>query len=440
MFFWQIIIRITTMSMKGGGGGQESSDVFFIVVLASILAVYFLLSNNFHIIAFFWKILRLIELGLFSWMPDWVPFYGKLEIGEVFNWLLNQPFRDIMPETVTMVDQRFGRWFSWIPASVMIYFGVKHVINSDKKTNIFSVDSLLKKSKPIYENIGNLVDVDPSKLELLYKRNKKETVEFGMALSPADFSLLSPPLGLEEEAKRDSSFQRSIWDGEDDFDHDLAERAFKAQLGKRYTGYDNLTKTEKKLYDFLASKMTFVADEMIVLTEAHVQSILGLSQKIKQDELTDEEKKLYKKLTSYLENKAKKKKVKNLKDVAMPDVSELERLIMSRDFEGQYKRIAAERVIRKHSFVRVGLMSMLEEARNGGVVSTTEFRWLKGEDRCLWYCMSTIGRRVSFSESGGCFAHWLIEKQIGRPLPQPEVTEAVEALFKALKLDVVVDA
>ncbi|MND12162.1 hypothetical protein D3C87_378560 [compost metagenome] len=431
------------MSAKGGGGnGADSGDIFIIVLMVAIFGVIFLLQQNFFIIAFFWKVLRLIELGMFSWIPDWVPGYGSLEIGSTFKWLLNTPFRDIMPDSVSMVDKHLGKWFSWIPASIMIYLGVRQIMRSDKKTNIYTVDSLLKKSEPLFNNIGPLVDTDPAKLELIYKRNKKETVEYGMALSPADFALLSPPLGLEEQAKHNTAYQRAIWDGDEDFDHDLAERAFKAQLGKHYTGYSNFSAPEKKLYDFLASKVTFVVDDMIPLAEKLIGSIIGTSPLIKDVDMSDEELKLYKKLENHLagkENKKSKKKTSSpIKE--MMDISDIEAIIMSSDFEKQFKLIAAERVMKRHSFVRVGLMSMLEEARDGGVVSTTEFRWLKGADRGLWYCMSTIGRRVSFSEAGGCFAHWLIERQIGRPLPQPEVTEAVEALFKALKLDVMIDS
>lgn len=422
----------------GGGGNSDSSDVFFIVLLAAIFAFYMLLSHNFFVIAFVWKVVKLIEFGIFSWMPDWVPFYGNLEIGGVFKWLLSTPFRDIMSDSVTAVDQRFVKWFSWIPAIIMIHFGIKHIRESDKKTHIFSVNSILKKSKSIYPGIDNLDETDPSQIELLYKRNKPETIEYGMGLSPSDFARLSPPLGLEEEAKRNSLFNTSIWDGEESFDDDLAERAFKAQLGRPYTGYQNMNDTEKRVYDYLTSKITFVAEEMLVLTERLYSSILGIGEPISKDELSDEENNYYNKLAAYIEKKQSKKKNKkeNLKEVEMPDISVIEKMIMSKEFEDQLKRIASERVIKKHFYIRVGLMSMLEEARNGGIVTTTEFRWLKGKDRCLWYCMSTIGRRVSFCESGGCFAHWLIEKQIGRPLAQPEVTEAKEALFKALKLDV----
>lgn len=98
------------------------------------------------------------------------------------------------------------------------------------------------------------------------------------------------------------------------------------------------------------------------------------------------------------------------------------------------KEQTAHEIFNRHAFVRTGLMSMLEEARGGGVVACLEFRWLKYEDRTLWYALSSVGRKVCFTEAGGTFSHWLLEKACARAITHKDSTEAIEALKVALGL------
>jgi intracellular multiplication protein IcmP len=79
-------------------------------------------------------------------------------------------------------------------------------------------------------------------------------------------------------------------------------------------------------------------------------------------------------------------------------------------------------------------MSLLTEARKSGVVAPVEFSWIKGEDRVLWYCLHSVGRKTPFVEGAGAFAHWEVERLVQRPLTRPEVHAAVEALLAALDL------
>jgi hypothetical protein len=88
----------------------------------------------------------------------------------------------------------------------------------------------------------------------------------------------------------------------------------------------------------------------------------------------------------------------------------------------------------QHAFVYTGLMTLLEAAREGSTLPPSSFRWLKGKNRTLWYALNCVGKKVSFTESGGTFAHWLLEKEAKMSVPHPEVTEAVEALRIALEL------
>ena len=87
-------------------------------------------------------------------------------------------------------------------------------------------------------------------------------------------------------------------------------------------------------------------------------------------------------------------------------------------------------------------MELLFCARKGGVIPPVDLRdMIKPKDRCLWNCISSVAktRRVSPIEASGCFAHWLVERRIGRPLPKPEVTAAVDGLYKALKIEIILE-
>lgn len=84
---------------------------------------------------------------------------------------------------------------------------------------------------------------------------------------------------------------------------------------------------------------------------------------------------------------------------------------------------------RNHAFVESAFANMLQQARKrGGVLASAEFLWLKAEDRGLWYVLNGVGRPTYHIEGAGAIAHWKAEQTIGRPLPEPDVDEAVFGL------------
>lgn len=87
----------------------------------------------------------------------------------------------------------------------------------------------------------------------------------------------------------------------------------------------------------------------------------------------------------------------------------------------------------KHAYVYTFMASLIELARNDGVVPSSEFLWLKPIDRRLWYMLNCVGRQTPFAEIAGAFAHWKAEKLMGRRSLTPMVDEAVHALELAIK-------
>lgn len=106
----------------------------------------------------------------------------------------------------------------------------------------------------------------------------------------------------------------------------------------------------------------------------------------------------------------------------------------SKDFIAKYKNSEILKKIQEsHSYVLTVMATALELARTDGVVPTADFLWLKPLDRPLWYMLNNIGRKASFAEVAGPFAHWKIEKRMHRSIITPMVDEAVKALKFALE-------
>ncbi|MGQ3892555.1 type IVB secretion system coupling complex protein DotM/IcmP [Legionella sp. CNM-4043-24] len=92
-----------------------------------------------------------------------------------------------------------------------------------------------------------------------------------------------------------------------------------------------------------------------------------------------------------------------------------------------------QEIIGKHAYQLTVLSTMLEAARQDGVVPSAEFLWLKTIDRRLWYMLNSVGRQTPFAEVAGPFAHWRAEKALGRRSLVPMIDEAIKALEIAIK-------
>ncbi|WP_058533114.1 type IVB secretion system coupling complex protein DotM/IcmP [Legionella saoudiensis] len=92
-----------------------------------------------------------------------------------------------------------------------------------------------------------------------------------------------------------------------------------------------------------------------------------------------------------------------------------------------------QEIVGKHAYTLTVLASLLEKARQDGVVPSSEFLWLKPVDRRLWYMLNCVGRQTPYAEVAGAFAHWRAEKEMGRRSLVPMIDEAIRALEVAVK-------
>lgn len=89
-------------------------------------------------------------------------------------------------------------------------------------------------------------------------------------------------------------------------------------------------------------------------------------------------------------------------------------------------------VIKKHAYVYTVMASLLKCAREFGVLASAQFIWLRPKNRPMWYILNGVGRRVSFAEVSGIYAHWLAEEVAEHPIERPYVIKAVNGLEAAL--------
>ena len=71
------------------------------------------------------------------------------------------------------------------------------------------------------------------------------------------------------------------------------------------------------------------------------------------------------------------------------------------------------------------LRALLTAREEGGVLSPSQFVWLRGYDRNLWYPLNNLGRQSCHMEAIGAMAHFRIERRAQRPIPKPKVQDTL---------------
>ena len=95
------------------------------------------------------------------------------------------------------------------------------------------------------------------------------------------------------------------------------------------------------------------------------------------------------------------------------------------------KKIAGDTLAKcnRHAYVTTALMRGLQTAREeGGVLAPAQFLWLRGYNRTLWYPLNNLGRQSYHMEALGAMSHFKQEKLTQRPVPRPQLEEAVDSI------------
>lgn len=418
---------------------NKSNDTSLLIALIVLFAIV-VWGLDYYSVYFYelWKWIRVAQLSVISWIPEGTPFIGDA-MSHMKSLYASDSF-DFSEALVDSVDHIYYPIFGWLGVGFLFYLSTKVERTNEGVYEKLSMDGILHKYAKSFPFLKPYVDFNPAKMtDLTFDRTDTEKLKFLPALQPVEYATMAPPLFLEGDAKNDSSLMAPIWSPDDGvgFDDDLAEKAFKKQLGDHYSDIDSLSATERKIYDFLVKKISFNKSEMQKLVKEMADDICQKGGGKKS--YSGSKKVLYKKIMAKRNNVIEQNKKLKEKNKKNPDIIKNERyinrLVDSKEFESILLGITGEGIMRSHAFVYCGLMSMLDTGRKGGVIPPVEFMWIKLENRTLYFALSSVGKKVSYVESAGVFSHWLLENLIGRPVPTPEVTEAVNGLKVALYID-----
>jgi intracellular multiplication protein IcmP len=89
----------------------------------------------------------------------------------------------------------------------------------------------------------------------------------------------------------------------------------------------------------------------------------------------------------------------------------------------------------RHPYPRTMLLAMQKRASKSGKLPSSQFRWLKGMDRSLFYALNTGLRKAPFLEAAAVFTQMLWEEyaeDVGYRLTEPFVDDAVDGIEKYL--------
>jgi len=109
-----------------------------------------------------------------------------------------------------------------------------------------------------------------------------------------------------------------------------------------------------------------------------------------------------------------------------PDVS-----LCEQAFHTYVNHPSAPAWLTRHPYPRTLLHAMHKEALKYGRLPSSQFRWLKGMDRPLWYALNTTGRKAPFMESAAVFTQALWEDfaaRLGYRLSESCLDGAIDGL------------
>jgi hypothetical protein len=439
---------------KGNGGADNNMEMWVFLIIVIFCIIFWAFKESFWVYATGWRWMRIAEMTIGNAIvPDFFQRWTSWDFkgGLTFLHALD-PKENMTAEIISDFDNIYLRFFNWLPGILVAMAGAKIFLNADNVSTIYTMESLMLKMSSAFPGNKSFLNVHPESTPLDFYPDDPDSYEYSMAMTERQFGLVNPPLGLLKLSVKEKSLCRPIWDGAKGFDDELCRKSFETQIGPLYRGYNELGDSEKKLFDLFRNKILIKRKEALPLVEYYMNQILE-SRKAKNlfpKDIASSNKIDIKAMPKpAIKYKDEFPSHKALVEKLTPLVDELFRAhgsgyrLREIDIRAATTNAGMKSVLRsamadlrmsQHAFVYTGLMTLLEAAREGSTLPPSSFRWLKGKNRTLWYALNCVGKKVSFTESGGTFAHWLLEKEAKMSVPHPEVTEAVEALRIALEL------
>ena len=365
---------------KGDGGGMTLLWAVFAIMII-IFIVWFFLKEQ--LIWLFLKI-RLYELMLVAL------FVNQDKVNNGIVWLNGALPGDLLhnPALFGSISEMMGQYFMY-PSVFLILVMAIFVFKNHKfmrYVRAHNMETLMAQEQKNWPQISPVVNLDLMAMDV----NKGP---WAMAMNPLQFckayKLVDVEMvgDLKASWRADGKVQATVVE-------DKANRVFSQQLGALWEGQDKLPPHIKALF------------AVFVARAEHEPEVAR--------------------------NYLKKLAISAAK--GQIDYSETEELLKK-----YYPKSKPTHLIEKrHAYVATVMTSMLEVARTDGVLASADFLWLKPVDRRMWQTLNNVGRSVTPCEVAGIYAHWLVEKQLLRPIAVPMVEQATKALVYSMSLTVYV--
>jgi intracellular multiplication protein IcmP len=373
------------MAGEAGGDGKSDSGMTLLWGVFAIMIILFLIwyFMKEQLVWLFLKI-RLYEFMLVNL------FINQTEVNNGIVWLSSALPEDLMhnPALFGSISEVIGRYFMY-PSVFLILVMAIFVF----KTNTFmryvkahNMETLMVQEQKNWPQIAPVVNIDLMAMDI----NKGP---WAMAMNALQFCKAYKLVRVEMEADT-----KAAWRSEGKIKatvlEDKANKVFAQQLGALWEGHDKLPPHIKALF------------AVFVARAEHEPEVAR--------------------------NYLKKLAISAAK--GQIDYSETEELLKK-----YYPKSKPTHIIEKrHAYVSTVMASMLEVARTDGVLASADFLWLKPVDRRMWQMLNNVGRSVATCEIAGVYAHWLVEKQLLRPIAVPMVEQATKSLVYAMSLTVYV--
>lgn len=356
-------------------GGDNSLAPFWIIcgIFAVLWGVWYFAHEQ---IASVYLQIRLYE-------AEFIRFFAGSNANELITSIRNTSPADADFNTLANISTSIGNYLRYpviiilLVLALVIYFS--KATSRYKKT--YNMKQLVQDERESWPQITPIADLDLVHTDI-------DVGPWAMALSPMQFAkkhnLLQEERILATDAVSTLQHAKTIVS----LRRDEAYQVFSLQLGRYWTGVENLTKPTKALFAAFAARAERDQEgSRKLLLQIAGSATTGRLDFSGTDELLEKHK----------HNKA---------------------LI---------------RITQDHAFVLTVMASMLKLAREDGVLASADFLWLKPIDRPLWFVLNSVGRQTPFAEVSGVMAHWLAENTLRRKIGVPMVEQAVNALEVALK-------
>lgn len=362
--------------------GDEYKILWIIFLIFAVIAIIWYLCKE-YLVSFFIQVKR-FELSALSMLLKPFGWGRDIEVAKAdFDAFLEVALNplDLSPEVALYISSTIGQYLR-IPACILIAFFclrlyVRHPIQ--RFCHQFNVGSLCKSEKILWPQISPVLNLNLVQQEL-------DSGPWAMAMTPMQYCKKNNLIKIHvykrvEGMSQDYQFKAIL-------NKKKTAVLMSQQLGRPWDGFQSMAPHRRAILAVLIARGSRDSKK--------AQALVG----------------------QYAQSMAKGKL----------DIEGADALIQ------QYQETTpVKRLCKQHAYELTLAASLLQFAREDGVVASADFLWVKPIDRSFWYTLNSIGRQTPFIEAGGVFAHWITECAVKRALGVPMVQEAVVATELALE-------